>query len=92
MKKISALLLLISAMPFVEAANIDAGRTLHEAKCTGCHDSSIYTRPNNIVHSFSSLENRVKFCDVATQAGLNEAQIDDIIAYLNDSFYKFEKK
>ena len=78
-------------MPIAQAANSENGKSVHEAKCMACHDNSIYTRPNSIVHSFSSLQNRVKFCDVAAQANLSDVQIDDIIAYLNESFYKFKQ-
>ena len=90
MKQITAFLLLMAALPLAQAANVDNGKAVHEAKCMACHDNSIYTRPNSIVHSYSSLQSRVKFCDVAAQANLSEGQINDIIAYLNQSFYKFK--
>lgn len=91
MKQLTTLFLLMALTPFGQAADIEKGKVAHEAKCMACHDNSIYTRANSIIHSYSSLQNRVKFCDVAAQANLSEVQIDNIIAYLNESFYKFKQ-
>jgi hypothetical protein len=33
---------------------------------------------------------QVAFCNQQTSAGLNEHEVDDIIAYLNETFYGFE--
>jgi cytochrome c2 len=72
------------------AADIKKGKALHDAKCFGCHDTHQYTRPNRIIHTLGDLENRVKFCDTASNAGFTPADIDDVVAYLNAKFYKFK--
>ena len=90
MKKMSLAVTVFAAqLSMVQAADIENGKAVHQSKCMACHDNSIYTRPNSIIHSYSSLQNRVKFCDVAAQANLSETQINDIVAYLNQAFYKF---
>jgi hypothetical protein len=33
---------------------------------------------------------QVAFCNEQIRAGLNEYEIDDIVAYLNEAFYRFE--
>jgi hypothetical protein len=33
---------------------------------------------------------QVAFCNQQTSTGLNEHEVDDIIAYLNEAFYGFE--
>jgi mono/diheme cytochrome c family protein len=91
MKQLAAFVILAGLASGVHAANIDNGKALHAAKCMGCHDNSIYTRPDSIIRSYGSLQNRVKFCDVAAQAHFTEDQINDIVAYLNSAFYKFKQ-
>ena len=33
---------------------------------------------------------QVAFCNEQINVGLNEYEIDDIVAYLNESYYQFE--
>lgn len=75
----------------VLAADATKGKTLHDAKCQGCHDTRQYTRKNRIVHTFEDLQGRVEFCDGASNAGFTPEDIDDVVAYLNKEFYKFKQ-
>lgn len=75
----------------VLAADAAKGKTLHESKCQGCHDTRMYTRKNRIVHTFDDLHSRVQFCDSASNAGFTLEDIDDVVAYLNKEFYKFKQ-
>ena len=70
--------------------DIKQGEKLLNDKCFKCHDTSIYTRPNRIVHSYPALLKRVRFCE--SQLGLTwfDDEIDSVAAYLNTNFYKFE--
>lgn len=81
--------LLCSQMAF--ASDIAKGKKLYDQKCQGCHDNKIHTRPNRIIHTYEDLVGRVKFCDNAAKANFSEAEITDVIDYLNDAFYKFVK-
>lgn len=86
---ISSLSLVLSPASF--ASDIANGKKLYEANCHGCHDSSIHTRPNRIIHTYSDLVNRVKFCDNAAKTGFTAPQMADVTDYLNSAFYKFIK-
>lgn len=77
--------------PSLFASNIENGKKLYEADCHGCHDSRIHTRPNRIIHTYSDLVNRVKFCDNAAKTGFTDAEMADVTDYLNATFYKFIK-
>ncbi len=88
---IAALLLLGLQAGAAQSADITKGQALHEKKCTSCHDTSQYTRPNRIVHSFGDLHARVEFCDSAANAGFSLDDIDDVVAYLNAHFYQFKE-
>lgn len=75
----------------VLAADAEKGKTLHDAKCFGCHDTHQYTRKNRIIHTFEDLQGRVEFCDAASKAGFTPEDIEDVVAYLNKEFYKFKQ-
>jgi cytochrome c2 len=75
----------------------DHGKPLHENFCTACHvnmlggdGNSLYTRDTRRVQSIERLMGQVAFCNQQTNAGLNAHEVDDIIAYLNETFYRFE--
>ena len=80
----------IYSMP-IQAGDAVNGKILHEAKCFGCHDTRQYTRKNRIVHTFDDLQARVEFCDASTNAGFSFDELDDVVEYLNNDFYKFKK-
>ena len=67
------------------------GKMLYDKHCTTCHDTSVHTRPNRIIHTYEDLENRVKFCDTASNAHFTPAQIADVVDHLNATYYKFVK-
>ncbi len=74
------------------------GGKLLDARCSACHvnmfggdGSAIYTREEHSVKTVEGLMARVEACNVNTQNGeLSADQMDDLTAYLNEAFYKFE--
>ena len=70
--------------------NAAHGKKLYEAHCFSCHDSKIHTRTNTIIHSFSALKKRVQFCQNGNHLNWSSAQIDNVTAHLNETFYKFK--
>ena len=46
----------------LQAADIENGDDLHFENCTGCHDSTAYTRDNRVVQSLARLGTQVRFC------------------------------
>lgn len=67
-----------------------AGEKLHGQFCTACHTSTVYTRPNHTVKSYGGLVGRVGGCAAQLNLDLSRDQINDLAAYLNSSFYKFD--
>ncbi len=84
----SALLLTGLAMPAL-AADIENGDDLHFESCTGCHDDSLYTRADRKVKDLDHLGRQVRFCKDAVGATWFDDEVDDVIAYLNATYYKF---
>lgn len=66
------------------------GEALYQANCTRCHDTSVHSRPNSIIHSLDALEKRVRFCETNARLKWSDEQIADVTAYLNQTFYKFK--
>jgi hypothetical protein len=74
----------------VQAVDIENGKALHDANCLRCHDETNYTRPNRIVDSYDALRKRISDCEIMAEMAWFEEEIDDVTAYLNDAFYRFE--
>lgn len=77
--------------------NSENGLKLVDERCTACHirmfggdGSGIYTREARIT-SVEGLMKRVEICNENTQNGeLNSDQLDDITAYLNETYYLYD--
>jgi cytochrome c5 len=67
-----------------------AGKALHDAKCISCHDAQIYTRPDHKITSFNELQAQVKQCDANLTDHMSDTDIQQVVQYLNASFYKFK--
>jgi len=90
--------LLLAAMlaiaPLAQAAlpgDSAEGKKLHDAHCTGCHDASVYTRPDHHIKNLPALKEQLNECTHAAQVTLTDAQQQSIVKYLNERFYKFSK-
>jgi len=66
------------------------GKAIHDKQCVACHDSSVYTRANRRVNSPEALIGQVNGCVRQTGAKLDRNQINDLVNYLDESFYKFK--
>ena len=72
-----------------QAADIDNGNDLHFENCTGCHDSTAYTRANRIVQSLARLGTQVRLCKDNLGLTWFDDEVDDVIGYLNKEYYHF---
>ena len=73
----------------VRAADIENGDDLHFENCTGCHDSTAYTRDNRKVQSLARLGTQVRFCKDNLGLTWFDDEVDDVIGYLNKEYYHF---
>ncbi len=73
-------------------ATASEAKTLHQKHCQRCHDDSIYTRQDPLVLSYSALKQRVKLCDGVAGSHMPEKQLQSVIDYLNERYYKFQRK
>ena len=90
------LILTLSVMALL-AGEAEDGTPLHDNFCMGCHVSvvggdggEIYLRENRNVKTIEGLMGAVDFCNDQAKTGLNDYDLDDIVAYLNETFYQFD--
>jgi cytochrome c553 len=72
------------------AVDIQAGRALHDKHCLKCHDTSVYSRDRGNIISLAALRTRVSRCELSQGLKLPADATENIVQYLNKSFYGFE--
>jgi mono/diheme cytochrome c family protein len=65
------------------------GMRLFNANCTGCHDTSVLTRPDRAVQSLDALKKQIAGCAHMANKQFSETEARDLLKYLNDQFYHF---
>jgi len=72
------------------AGDASKGETLFSnAKCLICHGTEAYTAPDRKINDLTALEEQVRFCDTRLNANWFDEDIHDVVAYLNQQYYKF---
>jgi hypothetical protein len=71
-------------------ADAQRGQQLHEEHCMKCHDDSVYTRDEHSVTSKEALVRQVKRCAQNTNTQWSEKDVNDVVDYLNATYYKFD--
>ena len=78
------------------ASDVNRGKSLHDDNCIECHvsiqggdGSGIYTRADRRIDSLPALRSQVNRCKNSMGVSWPEDQIDDVVAYLNNTYYKF---
>jgi hypothetical protein len=92
MRSVLCASLVILLTPSVHAASLGdsaAGKRLHDAKCTGCHDTGVYIRKDRTVRSLDALERQLNGCTHMAKENFSAVETQNIIKYLNDQFYRF---
>jgi hypothetical protein len=72
------------------AADVQEGKGLVDEHCYSCHGDEVYTRADRKVNSLEALQKQVQRCELALGLRWFDDQIDDVTAYLNQSFYRFD--
>lgn len=88
-------LLIVLVLPAITAnalaADIENGKALHDANCVRCHQAEVYTRENRMVNSYTELYERVRQCEIMAEMAWFEEEIEDVVSYLNETYYKFDR-
>lgn len=73
-----------------QAADVAGGKTLHADNCTSCHDDGVYTRKDRKVTSLDGLGKQVRRCELTLGLQWFDDDVDDVVGYLNETYYKFK--
>ncbi len=82
--------LLVAGTTFA-AGDAAKGKTTFEAsQCMQCHSSDeMFTRKDRKVKTLPALDDQVRKCDAQLSTNLFDDEIEDVVAYLNQAYYKF---
>jgi cytochrome c553 len=72
------------------AADVSHGKALTQEHCMSCHDTGVYTRADRKVTTLAGLEKQVRRCELSLGLKWFDEDVADVVAYLNDTFYKFQ--
>ena len=101
MRRLFALLIFLLPVNLMAAALLpgdsDNGKKMHDSSsCLSCHSQMtggkpdmLYTRSDRRVTSLGGLIKQVNGCNSMQKVGLDEDSVNDVVKYLNESFYKF---
>ncbi|MEJ2258565.1 MAG: cytochrome c [Woeseiaceae bacterium] len=78
-------------MSMVCLADVQRGEQLHDEHCMKCHDDSVYTRDERFVASRQALVKQVNRCAQNTGTEWSDDDVDDVVDYLNATYYKFDQ-
>ena len=75
----------------------DNGAKLQTEKCSSCHiaefggdGTMMYSREDRKIKTVEGLMLRVAVCNENVNAGMSEDEVNDVIIFLNENYYKFE--
>lgn len=82
---------LISFCAAVHASNVrvDRGELLYETHCLACHTEQMHWREQRLVTDLESLAMQVQRWQTVTRAGWNSEDIEAVVRYLNNVYYRF---
>ena len=89
MKIIVAMLAGLMFTPLAQSSDIENGEQLHNERCVRCHGTGVYTRENRRIDSLDKLGAQVRFCKNQTGVMWFDDEVEDVIHYLNKTFYRF---
>ena len=85
---LAAVSLFLIGSSVAQAAQFEPKVFLDE-RCSSCHGTEVYTRPDHRVKNFAGLVAQVTRCNNNVGTDLTEDEIKSLATYLNDQYYKF---
>jgi hypothetical protein len=76
--------------PAAGAGDPVKGAGLHD-DCLGCHGTELYVPPSAKVKTLAALRKETEKWNDRMNPKFTKQEIEDLVAYLNASFYKFSK-
>lgn len=81
---------LVAAVPGAGfGADLGRGELLYSARCVGCHDKSVHQREARKAMTIQGIRLQVQRWDAYMGGAWREAEVNDVVAYLNQRYYGF---
>jgi len=88
----------LASAPAFASPDLANGKMIDQQKCYACHAKKsgfgngdmIYTRSDSKVKSLANLKKMVGFCNSELRLDLFPEDEADVVAFLNQQFYKFK--
>ena len=71
------------------AADVQRGRALYESRCGTCHSESVHGRTKRVATDFNAVRGWVERWNGTLRLRWGDEELDDVAAYLNDTYYRF---
>ncbi len=85
--------MLIANTALAEGNSAKGKKIYSKSECLRCHQSNkLFTRKDHKVKTLSQLNSQVRKCDTQLNTHLFDDEIEDVVAYLNQAYYKFPAK
>ena len=88
---ISSLLILSAIASPAHAQNFARGQELYNQQCQSCHEDLMHAR-NRKLKTINGLRSRIQDWSSHSGNSWTAEEIDDVLYYLNKSFYHFDQK
>ena len=89
MKRLILIGIMVATSPAVVADAV-RGKTLHDEQCMKCHGTEVYTRSDRFIKDRAALAKQVQRCQLSAGAQWFDDDVNDVVDYLNTTFYKFQ--
>jgi mono/diheme cytochrome c family protein len=80
----------VSAQAAPLPGNAVEGKKLHDANCLSCHDDGVYKRKERRVTDLAGINDQIAACGHQADVTLGKEQINNLVKYLNETYYKFK--
>lgn len=90
LRKTLAIALLTLANTGFGAGDAANGEKLFAAsECLSCHSAEVFSSPTRKIKDLIALDTQVRLCDSNLNTNWFDTEIHDVVAYLNQQYYKF---
>ncbi len=75
--------------PAAGAGDFDRGQLLYQARCVGCHDTSVHSRAARKAVTAEAIRAQVRRWDGVMGGAWKDTEVDDVTTYLNELYYRY---
>ncbi len=82
-------LLTFAGVGFAAGDATNGEKLFTTSECLSCHGTEVFTAPDRKIKDLKALDTQVRLCDSNLNTNWFDTEIHDVVAYLNQQYYKF---